>query len=227
MDSSTIFIIIPVYNEAAVIAQTLHEVLKSGYAVIVVDDGSTDGTGDIVKTFPVYYLHHPVNIGQGGALQTGMDFAKQCNASAVVHFDADGQHRMSDITALLQPVLDGDCDIVFGSRFLQPSRARVPFIRKMMLQSARRINWMFTGILLSDAHNGLRALNKHALHSIQFSENKMAHASEILWLIKEHRLTYREVPVTIDYTSYSRNKGQSLWNSVNIIFDLLFKKINR
>ena len=55
----------------------------------------------------------------------------------------------------------------------------------------------------------------------------MAHASEILWLIKEHQLSYREVPVTIEYTAYSRNKGQSLWNSVNIIFDLLFKKINR
>ena len=81
--------------------------------------------------------------------------------------------------------------------------------------------------LLTDAHNGLRALNKRALHSIHFSENKMAHASEILWLIKEQQLSYREVPVTIEYTAYSRNKGQSLWNSVNIIFDLLFKKINR
>ena len=226
MDSSNVFIIIPVYNEATVIGQTLHEVLKTGFTIVVVDDGSTDGTGDIVQTFPVYYVHHPVNIGQGGALQTGMDFAKQCNATAVVHFDADGQHLVTDITALLRPVLDGDCDIVFGSRFLQHS-GEVPFSRKIFLQLARRINWLFTGILLTDAHNGLRALSGHALHSIHFSENRMAHASEILWLIKEHKLTYCEVPVTIEYTSYSRNKGQSLWNSVNIIFDLLFKKINR
>ena len=227
MDSSNVFIIIPVYNEAAVIGQTLHEVLKTGHTIVVVDDGSTDGTGDIVQKFPVYYLHHLVNIGQGGALQTGMDFAKQCDAIAVVHFDADGQHRISDISQLLQPVLDGDCDIVFGSRFLQQPDTHIPFFRKIFLQLARHINWMFTGILLTDAHNGLRALNKRALHSIHFSENKMAHASEILWLIKEHELSYREVPVTIEYTAYSRHKGQSLWNSINIIFDLLFKKINR
>ena len=227
MGSNSIFIIIPVYNEAMVIGQTLHDVLKTGHTIVVVDDGSTDGTGDIVKTFPVFYLHHPVNIGQGGALQTGMDFAKQRNATAVVHFDADGQHRASDIEILLRPVLEGDCDIVFGSRFLQQSSMRIPFFRKIFLQLARHINWMFTGILLTDAHNGLRALNKRALQSIYFSENKMAHASEILWLIKEHNLSYREVPVTIEYTKYSRNKGQSLWNSVNIIFDLLFKKINR
>ena len=227
MGSNNIFIIIPVYNEATVIGQTLHEVLKTGHTIVVVDDGSTDGTGDIVKTFPVFYLHHPVNIGQGGALQTGMDFAKQYNATAVVHFDADGQHRASDIESLLHPVLEGDCDIVFGSRFLKQSGMHIPFFRKIFLQLARHINWMFTGILLTDAHNGLRALNKHALHSIHFSENKMAHASEILWLIKDHNLSYLELPVTIEYTKYSRSKGQSLWNSVNIIFDLLFKKINR
>lgn len=227
MDSTNVFIIIPVYNEAAVIAQTLHEVMKTGHTVVVIDDGSVDSTGDIVQTFPVYYIYHPVNIGQGAALQTGMDFARACNADAVIHFDADGQHRASDIPALLQPILDDECDIVFGSRFLRTSGSQIPFSRKIFLQLARRVNWLFTGILLSDAHNGLRALSKKALHTIYFSENKMAHASEILWLMKEHALRYREVPVTIDYTEYSRHKGQSLWNSINIIFDLLFKKINR
>ena len=224
---SEIFIIIPVYNESAVIAQTLQDVMKTGHQVIVVDDGSIDDTAYIVKKFRVHYLFHPVNLGQGAALQTGMDFAKRHDAFAVVHFDADGQHRASDIETLLQPILAEECDVVFGSRFLQKQQPQMPFSRKIFLKLARYVNWLFTGILLSDAHNGLRALSHQALNSIHFSENKMAHASEILWQINDNELIYREVPVTIDYTAYSKRKGQSLWNSINIIFDLLFKKINR
>jgi glycosyltransferase involved in cell wall biosynthesis len=193
----------------------------------VVDDGSSDETGVVAKQFPVHYICHPVNLGQGAALQTGMFFAMMQHATAVVHFDADGQHRAEDIAQLLQPVLDGSCDVAFGSRFINKTAVNIPFSKKIFLQLARYVNWMFTGILLTDAHNGLRALNSKALESIYLSENGMAHASEILWLVKENQLAYKEVPVTIEYTAYSRRKGQSLWNSVNIIFDLLFKKINR
>jgi glycosyltransferase involved in cell wall biosynthesis len=227
MNKSGIYIIIPVYNEAAVIAQTLHQLAQTEYSIVVVDDGSADGSAEIVKQFPVHCICHPVNLGQGAALQTGMDFAKMRNAMAVVHFDADGQHRVSDIEQLLSPILNDDCDVVFGSRFLDKAGSKVPASKRIFLQLARYVNWIFSGILLTDAHNGLRALNRKALQSIYFSENRMAHASEILLLVKEHRLSYTEVPVTIEYTEYSKRKGQSLWNAVNIIFDLLFKKINR
>lgn len=227
MNKSAVYIIIPVYNESAVIAQTLHQLAQSEYSIVVVDDGSTDGSGDVITKFPVHYINHPVNLGQGAALQTGMDFAKMHNALAVVHFDADGQHRVSDIEKLLAPVLNQEYDVVFGSRFLHKSDKAIPFSKKILLQLARYINWIFAGILLTDAHNGLRALSRKALHSIYFSENRMAHASEILLLVKEHNLLFTEVPVTIEYTAYSKRKGQSLWNAVNIIFDLLFKKINR
>jgi len=225
--SHSIFIIIPVYNEAPVIAQTLHQVMQTGYSIVVVDDGSTDGTAEIAGSFPVHCITHPVNLGQGAALQTGMEYARMHNAMAVVHFDADGQHRTSDIEKLLLPILQQQCDVVFGSRFLNRSHVRVPWAKRISLQIARWVNWIFTGVLLSDAHNGLRALNNRALHAIQFSENRMSHATEILWLVKEKGLSYTEVAVTIDYTDYSMRKGQSLWNSINIIFDLLFKKINR
>ena len=227
MSSSNIFIIIPVYNEAAVIAQTIHQVLQTGYNVVVVDDGSTDGTAAIIKKFPVHCIFHPVNIGQGAALQTGMDFARMRDAAVVVHFDADGQHKASDIAHLLEPVLSGECDVAFGSRFLKKEKTTIPFSRKLFLRIARYINWVLTGILLSDAHNGLRAMNRRALEAIYITENRMAHASEILWLIRRRGLKYKEVPVTIEYTAYSIQKGQSLWNSINIIFDILFKKINR
>lgn len=227
MNNSEIYIIIPVYNEASVIAQTLHQLVQTEYSIVVVDDGSADGSGEVARQFRVHYICHPVNLGQGAALQTGMEYARMRNAAAVVHFDADGQHRVEDIQRLLEPIMNDECDVVFGSRFLNKAGAAIPFSKKVFLQLARYINWIFAGILLTDAHNGLRAMNRKALETIYFSENRMAHASEILLLVKEHRLKYTEVPVTIDYTEYSRRKGQSLWNAVNIIFDLLFKKINR
>lgn len=227
MSKNAVYIVIPVYNEAAVIAQTLHQLVQTEYNIVVVDDGSTDGSGEVITKFPVHYISHPVNLGQGAALQTGMDFAKMRDALAVVHFDADGQHRVSDIEQLLSPVINDGCDVVFGSRFLHRSDKSIPFSKRILLQLARYINWIFAGILLSDAHNGLRALSRKALHTIYFSENRMAHASEILLQVKEHGLAFTEVPVTIEYTDYSKRKGQSLWNAINIIFDLLFKKINR
>lgn len=227
MNKSRIYIIIPVYNEVTVIAQTLHQLVQTAYNIVVVDDGSADGCGEVIQQFPVHYICHPVNLGQGAALQTGMDFARMKGATAIVHFDADGQHRVSDIELLLSPIINNDCDVVFGSRFLNKTDVQIPFSKKLFLQLARYVNWMFSGIMLTDAHNGLRAMNSRALEKIYFSENRMAHASEILLLVKEDRLSYTEVPVTIEYTEYSKRKGQSLWNAVNIIFDLLFKKINR
>ena len=121
MNNSGIYIIIPVYNEAAIIAQTLHQLVQTEYNIVVVDDGSTDGSGQVISQFPVHYICHPVNLGQGAALQTGMDYARMHNAMAVVHFDADGQHRVDDVQQLLHPLLNDDCDVVFGSRFLKPS----------------------------------------------------------------------------------------------------------
>src|SRR5215203_5388038 len=130
MNHSEIYIIIPVYNEAEVIAQTLHQLVQTAYNIVVVDDGSIDGSGEVIRQFPVHYICHPVNLGQGAALQTGMDFARMRNAAAVVHFDADGQHRVEDIQQLLLPVLNDQCDVVFGSRFLDKDDVEIPFSKK-------------------------------------------------------------------------------------------------
>ena len=149
------------------------------------------------------------------------------DAEIVIHFDADGQHTATDINKLVEPIINNESDIVFGSRFLNnQSSQNIPFIKKIVLQIARYVNWFYTGILLSDAHNGLRALNKKAISTIVISENKMAHASEILYLTKKNNLRYKEVPVTISYTSYSQKKGQGILNSINILIHLIFKKID-
>lgn len=221
---SQIYVIVPCFNEKAVLRQTILPLIDLQLKVIVVDDCSTDLPKETIEDLPIFYLRHAINLGQGAALQTGMDFAKQQDADIVIHFDSDGQHPAHQISELIQPILDGKCDVVLGSRFLQKeSIQNIPFKKQILLKLARWVNGIITGLWLSDAHNGFRALNKEALGKIRLTENRMAHATEILSLIKKANLRVKEIPVTISYTEYSMQKGQSIWNAVNILFDL-FKK---
>ena len=219
-----IYVIVPCFNEKVVLRQTIIPLIELQLNVIVVDDCSTDLPKDAIDDLPVYYLRHAINLGQGAALQTGMDFAIQKDADIIIHFDADGQHPSHQISELIQPILDGNYDVVLGSRFLKnKSTQDIPFKKQILLRMARWVNGIITGLWLSDAHNGFRALNKEALNKIRLTENRMAHATEILTLIKKANLRVTEIPVTIKYTEYSIQKGQSMWNAVNILFDL-FKK---
>lgn len=221
-----LYLIIPVYNEAKVIRSVLLPLLQAGLPVILVDDASTDDLPRQVDDLPIYRLRHRVNLGQGAALETGMAFARQLGAKYVIHFDADGQHRLADIPAILAPLLSGEADVSLGSRFLQSeSRALVPWRRRLLLKMATWVNGLFTGLWLSDAHNGLRALNQTALEKIRLSEPRMAHATEILAEIHRHRLMYVEVPVQISYSDYAQQKGQSAWGAFHILSDLILRKI--
>jgi glycosyltransferase involved in cell wall biosynthesis len=175
---------------------------------------------------PLIYLRHPINLGQGAALQTGMEYAYENGAEYVVTFDADGQHNFEEIPSLLEPLIAGRADITMGTRFKRAEDiAQIPSSRKIILKGAIAVNGFFTGLWLTDAHNGFRALNRTALSKIKLLENRMAHASEILTQIKNAHLRYEEVPVNIVYTDYSKMKGQSSMNSINILIDLFLKKI--
>jgi polyprenyl-phospho-N-acetylgalactosaminyl synthase len=224
MQPPKIFVVVPVFNEAAVLEQTLSGLVAQKLNIILVDDGSSDDTEIIAKKYPVFFIQHLLNIGQGAALQTGMAAAQFLGADIVVHFDADGQHDAMEISKLTEPLLQNRCDIVFGSRFTKNDHSQaLPVTKKIILQAARYMNWLFYGILLSDAHNGFRALNRKAFGQIVFTQNRMGHASEILSLVNKSKLRYEEVPVTIHYSEYSRKKGQSIFNSINIFFDLISK----
>ena len=221
-----VLVVIPSYNEGKVIRQTLLNVLAWGYAVVLVDDGSVDDTYEQVKDLDIHYLKHTVNLGQGAALQTGMTFALRAGYAYVVHFDADGQHSAADIGTLIHPLISGEVDIVLGSRFIQQSsQQRVPWQKRILLKSAIIFQGLLTGLWLSDAHNGLRAMNRKGLERIRLMEQGMSHATEILMEIKKHLLTVKEVPVHIEYHAYSQAKGQSMWNAMNIVADILLRKI--
>lgn len=224
MEKNKVFIIIPSYNEAEVVGTTIQGLLPLGYSVVVVDDASVDNTAIVIKNYPVYYLRHKINMGQGAALQTGISFALNNGADYLVTFDADGQHTPDDILPMLEILDAGEIDIIFGSRFMSATKTKISFIRRMILHFARHLNLLLTGILLTDAHNGLRAFNRKAASALSITENRMAHATELLILAKRHDLKYKELPVQINYTPYSTKKGQKNFHSFKVLQDILLHK---
>jgi len=224
--NESVFVVVPAYNEARVIRSTLQPLIELNYSTVVVDDGSSDDTWAILCNLPVYALRHPINLGQGAALQTGMTFAMRQGAKFIVHFDADGQHRVNDIDVLIEPLRSGRVDVVFGSRFLREAdRRAVPFQRRILLQGAVMVNKLLTGVRLSDAHNGFRAMTSGAAKKIYLYENGYAHASEIFSQVHRLQLRYVERPTRIIYSAYSKAKGQSIWNAFNIVVDLLLRRV--
>jgi glycosyltransferase involved in cell wall biosynthesis len=228
MKTGSTFVVVPSYNEAAAVVNSISPLLAYGYRVVVVDDGSSDDTWQVLNGLPVFSLRHPINLGQGAAIQTGMSFAIRQGAEFVVHFDADGQHSHEQIENLLEPLRRGEADVVLGSRFLNLADTElVPLSKRILLKGATLVNFAFSGLKLTDAHNGFRAFTREAAMKIDLQENRFSHASEILEQIRRHKLKWMEVPSTIHYTDYSKAKGQPISNAVNILFDLVARRFLR
>lgn len=224
-DSREVYFIIPVYNEGEVIKGVIQDVLKFCPNIVCVDDGSTDNSADEIRTTSAYIVQHPINMGQGAALQTGIEFARKFeNADYYVSFDADGQHRLEDVAQMLKVLKKEKMDIVLGSRFLGKMTGAT-FTKRWFLMLAIKFSNVTSGLELTDTHNGLRVFNRKVADGIQITMSDMAHASEILEIIRANNYKYVEVPVEIVYTDYSHKKGQSLLNAVNIAFDLLLRRI--
>lgn len=220
--SSQVWVIIPAHNEEKMIGQVLADLLQYPYHILVVDDGSTDQTMQAALLYPVTVLRHVTNLGQGGALQTGIRYALSFpETRLLVTFDADGQHHASDLPRMLETCLEGHYDVVLGSRFMETGQAlNMPVMKRIVLKLAIWFTRVNTGLRLSDTHNGLRVITAEAAHKIQITQNGMAHASEILAQMADHKMHYCEVPVTVSYSAYSLQKGQSLLNIINILWDM-------
>ena len=213
-------VVIAAFNEAAVIRGVVGEVVAAGWPVIVVDDGSHDGTAAAAQMAGVVVLRHVLNLGQGAALQTGIDYALRRGARHIVTFDADGQHRVADIPALVD-ALDR-VDVALGSRFLGAVEG-ASAARRALLRTATVVSNGLSGLQLTDAHCGLRAFRASAAPQLRITQDRMAHASELLRKVQTSGLRVVEVPVTVRYTDYSMRKGQRGFAAVRILFDYIFR----
>jgi polyprenyl-phospho-N-acetylgalactosaminyl synthase len=224
--SAQIWVVIAAYNEGAVVGRVVAEVKRAGYPVVVVDDGSGDETAGIAVAAGAAVIRHLFNLGQGAALQTGIDYALAQAAKVVVTFDADGQHRPADISRLVAALGEEQADFALGSRFLGEA-PNLPPLRRLLLKAATLFTRLTAGLSVTDTHNGLRAMTRRGAAAIRLRQNRMAHASELLDQIGASGLRYVERPVTIEYTAYSLTKGQSMRDAVLILMDLFARKLYR
>lgn len=215
------WIVIPLYNEQTVIGSVIADLRERFSHIVCVDDGSTDDSAAAAEAAGARVIRHPHNLGQGAALQTGISYARaQPGCGYIVTFDADGQHRVVDADAMVALARTENLGIVFGSRFLD-DRTKPGLAKKIVLKTAVAVTNLSTGMRLTDAHNGLRVLRIDAADAVNLKQDRMAHASEIVVQLGRSGLPWREYPVEVLYTDYSKAKGQSLLNSINILVDLI------
>lgn len=221
-----VWVVVPAYNEGPVVAATVSGLMRHFPNVIVVDDCSSDATGTLALEAGAHVLRHPVNLGQGAALATGITYALRHGAEAIVTFDADGQHSAVDAATMVRRLDEAGVDVVLGSRFLGIAEG-ISAGRRRLLRLAVFFTRITTGLVLTDAHNGLRVFSRHAAETIRIRQNRMAHASEILEQIAVHRLSLVEAPCSVVYTDYSRAKGQRWTGAFSIVGDLLTRRLYR
>jgi polyprenyl-phospho-N-acetylgalactosaminyl synthase len=225
--NAKVWLIIPVYNEATVIGDVVREALRTFPNIVCVDDGSKDGSADQIRAAGAHLVRHPINLGQGGALQTGVEYARaQPGAEFFVTFDADGQHQVDDVEAMVARLETEPVDIVVGTRF-HGDTSHIPLLKRIVLKTVVALSPTLRKLKLTDAHNGLRAFNRTVAEQMNITLNGMGHASEIVEMIVDKQWRVVEQPVTIVYTEYSMAKGQSLINGVNILFDSALKTGSR
>jgi len=214
-------VVIPSYNEGARLTKTLDSLLSTNFNIIVVDDGSVDNTNELIANYPIHYISHPINCGQGAALKTGTEYAAKLGSDIVAHFDADGQHRVEDLLKLVSHLEKNDLDVVLGSRFIEKT-TEFPLSKKIILHLAKAFTNTFVGLNFTDPQNGLRVFNLRVLAQLDWQKKDFLHCTEILSLIAKHKLKYQELPVIVNY---GPDLKKTVRPKISMGFRILFHKL--
>ncbi|EKE16402.1 MAG: glycosyl transferase family 2 [uncultured bacterium] len=224
--SKKIFIVIPAYNEEKVIQDVILEIKKAGYEnIIVVDDGSADQTQKKASEMNVVALRHKINRGKGAATKTGIEAAKILKADIIVTMDGDGQHDPADIKNLVYPIVNNYCDVVLGSRLMNPDG--MPWYKILHNKIGNAITWYLYGLWVTDSQSGFRAYSRKASDVINTKGDRYEYDSEIIKEIYIYKLKYKEIPIKVRYTEYSMGKlqKQGLINGIKTVYKMIWKII--
>lgn len=222
-----IWIVIPAYNESAIIGDVIHEIRHAGYSnIIVVDDGSKDDTQKQAQQAGARALRQRLNRGKGAATKTGIEAAKLLGADIIITLDGDGQHDPHDIPALILPILRNRSDVVLGSRLIDPKG--MPTYKILHNRISNLLVWYFYGLYVTDSQSGFRAYSRHASEVINTSTDRYEYDSEVIREIYRYKLRYTEVPIAVRYTDYSMGKlhKQNLWNGIKTLYRMIWRLIH-
>jgi len=225
-DKESIYIIIPAYNEGKRVEKVLNEVANLGYKIIVVDDGSTDDTLNILykiqKDFPnnIYVLHHIVNRGAGAATITGLDAALMRNPKYVVTFDGDGQHDSQDIEKVCEPLINKRADAVIGARPFDDMPKSKKFANVVMTM----LTEFFYDVKVKDSQTGFRAFTVDAARKLNIDAQGYIISSEFIKEIHRNHLKMEEVTIKTIYTDETQKKGTNAIVGIKIMLRMIKQK---
>jgi len=231
-NNNELCIVIPTYNPQRILLTICTQIADMGYQLIIVDDGSNEKSEpifDLLSAQSIDLVRIHENIGQGGAIEQGIKHGLRGTAQFFMTFDSDGQHPIDSISELLATIKSSNNDIVLGSRFLRKEdRAGMPLTKKLVLRLGVLFNYIISGMRLTDAHNGMRIFTRKVAETIEFKEKRMAHASEILWIIKRNNFSYTEHPikVTYDIDGPSQKASNAVGIGLRLLRRILLNAIN-
>ncbi len=220
-----IIAVIPAYNEATRIARVVSEASKHASTVVVVDDGSADGTGDAARAAGATVVTHIENSGAGAATMTGIEAARRLGAQVIVTLDADEQHDPRDIPLLLEPILKSEADIAFANRFGQ--RNRIPLIRRVFNGLGNLVTLAATGKWVQDSQCGFKAFGPKAVAQVDLRMRGFEFCTEIVRECVQHRWRVAEIPAKVMYSEYTLAKGQSFAGGMKTAMKILLRSFLR
>lgn len=221
-----IFVVIPAFNEESVICDVIKEVQSSGYEnIVVVDDGSSDKTYQKAKDSGVVALKHKINRGKGAATKTGIEAAKLLGADIIVTMDGDGQHDPKDMAKLIGPITSKKCDVVLGTRLLDPEG--MPWYKIAQNHIGNFFTWYLFGLWVTDSQSGFRAYSRHASEIINTKADRYEYDSQVIREIYIYKLRFKEVPIAVRYTEYSMGKTekQGFINGLITLYKMIWSLI--
>jgi glycosyltransferase involved in cell wall biosynthesis len=224
-------IVIPAYNEAQAIEGVIQKTTsyfeknkKYTTDIVVIDDGSSDKTGALSQSAGVRVISHILNTGAGGATATGLSYAFAQGYDIAATMDGDGQHSSQDVALCIDSLIADKADLLIGSRLINTegmSRTKVLGNRGLSL-----ITYLLFGIRSTDSQSGLRVFSRNALEKLRWKTSGYEFCSEMLWRASQLHLVIRERPIKAIYTDYSKSKGQSNWNAINIVSSLIKRRLS-
>jgi glycosyltransferase involved in cell wall biosynthesis len=224
--------IVPAYNEASAIESVIEElrVVDPDLEIVVIDDGSWDGTSTRAEALGVNVVRLPFNVGIGGAMQTGYQYAREHGFDLAIQVDGDGQHDPREIATLIEPILRGEADMAVGTRFANGRRYRPPFARRIGIQLFARFVSLIVRQRVTDTTSGFRAVNRKGI--VLFASDYPHDYPEVetTVLVHQHRLRMVEVPVTMRTRATGRSSitfFQSIYYTLKVslaLFVGLFRR---